>query len=129
MKSKFVVKSVCERWLSAATMTMLLTVIYTLPVVAQQEAWVTKNVDQWTSADIDTVLNSSAWVMNKVVRLPSRTDQAAQTEGADAAQEKDSSLERNTPGTLVDFNFILRLRSALPIRIALMRQLQLDSDY
>lgn len=90
----------------------------------------TKNIDQWTKTDIDTVLNRSAWVKVQEVRLLFQADRTKMTGSGDTPQEiEDNRIVHGSTDTPVDFLFTLRLRSALPIRLALIRQLQIESNY
>ena len=109
----------------ALAILMLLISVSSRTVAAQQAAWMNKNIEQWTTDDIYTILNSSPWVIRKTVRLAVKSDKTNETGGL--AQTVNNSIANSTPA--VDFIYTLRLRSALPIRLALMRQLQIDSDY
>jgi hypothetical protein len=96
----------------------------------QSDAWMTKNIDQWDKLDVETVLNKSAWVKKQEVRIPFQ-GQVSAVAGAGTTAE-DIDARRTTLGGAhipVDFEFTLRLRSALPIRMALVRQSQLDANY
>lgn len=85
---------------------------------------------QWSRSEAETVLNESAWTQRSEVRI--RFDKETQVaagsysgvSGAAAAQSQ-TEVTSQTP---VDFIFTLRLRSALPIRQALVRLRQLQSD-
>lgn len=112
--------------LLALAITLLLICVSSCTVTAQQAAWVTKNIDQWTTDDIYTILNGSPWVMTKTVRLAIQAGKTNET--ASTPQTLGNSIASNSVPA-VDFIYTLRLRSALPIRLALMRQLQIDSDY
>jgi len=67
--------------------------------------WVAKDWTQWTSDDCGQVLNDSPWALKNLVYLPSAG-----------------------PGSAYRLT-IVQLRSALPIRQALLRQLQLQKRY
>ncbi|HVF88672.1 MAG TPA: hypothetical protein VNH22_01320 [Blastocatellia bacterium] len=71
-----------------------------------QEVWAGKPYSQWTKGDTSAVLSQSPWVKTQEIRL---------TQG-----------RANAPR---DSKITLRLRSALPIRQALVRQKQLDAKY
>jgi hypothetical protein len=67
--------------------------------------WVEKDWTQWTPADCLYVLNGSPWILQTLENLPSY-------------------------GPLRDYKMsIVQLRSALPIRQALLRQIQLQKHY
>jgi hypothetical protein len=101
-----------------------------LRTVAQQENWKTKNVDQWTEADIDIVLNKSDWVATQEVRLLFDSNATKLSGSGDTPQEiENNRITHGATDTPVDFEFKLRLRSALPIRLALVRQSQIKANY
>lgn len=110
----------------ALSILLLLIVATSSTATAQQAAWTTKNIDQWTTDDIYTILNNSAWVIRKTVRLTIQADKMGETGGA-AQTVNDRTADSGASS--VDFIYTLRLRSALPIRLALLRQLQIDADY
>jgi hypothetical protein len=67
--------------------------------------WVTKDWTRWTADDCLYVLNGSPWVLQTIENLPSS-------------------------GPLSDYRMsLVQLRSALPIRQALLRQIQLEKHY
>lgn len=70
-----------------------------------QENWNKKPFTEWSKADTEKVLNDSPWARTQEVR----------------------SVYGLGPPT--DFKFTLRLRSALPVREALVRHKQLEAKY
>jgi hypothetical protein len=90
--------------------------------------WVKKDWKQWTAADCKKLLESSPWAVRKMIenennvsRLPSAGNQGtgAQASTADTAQNKDTG----------ELNYVVQIRSAAPIREALVRQQQIDKQY
>src|SRR5918911_999705 len=72
--------------------------------VAQQEDWKTKNVDQWTEAEIDTVLNKSAWVGTQEVRLLFDSNATKLSGSGDTPQEiENNRITHGATDTPVDF--------------------------
>ncbi|HEX8847184.1 MAG TPA: hypothetical protein VF791_21245 [Pyrinomonadaceae bacterium] len=99
-------------------------------VAAQQDDWRAKNIDQWTKADIESVLNNSAWVKRQEVRVRFRGELRAVAGAGNSAETIEARREVLSGGNApIDFEFTLRLRSALPIRLALVRQAQLNANY
>lgn len=111
---------------------MLLMLLMLAAAAGQQksDAWMTKNIEQWTSVDVDTVLNRSAWVKKQEVRIP-LPGEVTSVAGAGVTAEDIKARRTELGGARipVDFEFTLRLRSALPIRMALVRQSQLEANY
>src|ERR1051326_178015 len=89
-----------------------------------------KPFTQWSRSEAEAVLNDSAWAARSEVRIKfdKETQVAAGSysgvSGAAAAQ----SQTQVTSEAPVDFIFTLRLRSAFPVRQALVRLRQLQSD-
>jgi hypothetical protein len=90
--------------------------------------WVKKDWKQWTANDCKKLLEDSPWSHRKLVenegninRLPSAGNQGtgAQAATADTAQNKDTG----------ELNYVVQIRSAAPIREALIRQQQIDKQY
>lgn len=78
--------------------------------VRPSDFWITKDWNQWSKGDCDNLLLESPW--SHVWRYQ------AQPSGA------------GVPHTTTDqLNFSVQLRSALPVREAMVRQLQLDQKY
>src|SRR6266481_9481744 len=95
-----------------------------------QSVWTVKPFTQWSRSDAENVLNDSPWSSHQEVRM--RFDKEKQTaagsySGVSSASAAQSQMEvsRDLP---VDFIFTLRLRSALPVRQALVRLRQLQHD-
>jgi len=95
-----------------------------------QSVWTGKPFTQWSRSDAETVLNDSPWSSRQEVRM--QFDKEKQTaagsySGVSSASAANSQTEvmSDLP---VDFIFTLRLRSALPVRQALVRLKQLESD-
>jgi hypothetical protein len=90
--------------------------------------WVKKDWKQWTAADCKKLLEDSPWSHRKLIqnegninRLPSAGNQGigAQPSTVDTAQNKDTG----------ELNYIVQIRSAAPIREALIREQQIDKQY
>ncbi len=72
---------------------------------ANNKVWLSKPFNQWTKSEADQVLNNSPWAKTQEVRNSYRVD------------------------SVIDFKFTLRLRSALPVRQALVRLKQIEAKY
>lgn len=95
------------RVLRRAAWAAALVLWWCLSAAAQEKGvWATKPWQEWTKKDVEQVLNDSPWVKSQKVLVPVG--------------------RANAPN---DFTFILRLRSALPMRQAIVRQRQLDAKY
>jgi hypothetical protein len=113
------------------TLVPLLMAMAGLTVIAWgQEAWTKKPFMEWSRSEAEKIMNDSPWASQQEVRL--RFDKEAQKaagsySGVSAASAAQSQTEvsRDLP---VDFVFTLRLRSAVPLRQALVRLRQLQTD-
>jgi hypothetical protein len=90
--------------------------------------WVKKDWKTWTAADCKKLLEDSPWAHRKMVenetnvsRLPSA---GAQGTGA-AASQADTAQNKDTG----EINYVVQMRSAAPIREALIRMAQIDRQY
>ncbi|MDX6306706.1 MAG: hypothetical protein QOI77_3675 [Blastocatellia bacterium] len=108
--------------------------VFSLSIAASaayaQSVWTSKPFTQWSRSDAETVLNDSPWSSNQEVRMQFEKEKqtaAGSYSGVSSASAASSQTEvmSDLP---VDFIFTLRLRSALPVRQALVRLKQLESD-
>ena len=95
-----------------------------------QSVWTAKPFTQWSRSDAESVLNESPLSSHQEVRMQfdkERQTAAGSYSGVSSASAAASQTEvmSDLP---VDFVFTLRLRSALPVRQALVRLKQLESD-
>ncbi len=95
-----------------------------------QSVWTVKPFTQWSRSDAEDVLNNSPWSSQQEVRMQLEKEKqtaAGSYSGVSSAAAAGSQTEvmSDLP---VDFIFTLRLRSALPVRQALVRLKQLESD-
>ena len=99
-------------------------------LVLGQTYSVDNSYKKWSKRDVDRVLNESPWVSVQEVRIR-REGQAQRIAGAPPSLTRDETNSVASGGSdiPVDFIFTLRLRSASPIREALVRQKQLDAKY
>lgn len=89
---------------------------------AAEDFWVKKDWKKWTSSDCKKLLESSPWAVRKLVENESnvnRLPSAANGANADTALNKDAG----------EVNYIVQVRSAAPIRHALIREQQLERQY
>ena len=112
--------------------------MYPIHVVGQDD-WARKHFSQWDRKDVNRVLDGSPWVVKQEVRLKfaNQLQVAAGAPSTNVGNIGGPTLVRTDQNTValgaaqapVDFVFTLRLRSGLPIRAALLRAKQLDSNY
>jgi len=84
--------------------------------IAWGQAWEKKPYQQWSKAEVEKVLNDSPWARQHIQRS---------SRGGNSGNS--SSEARRAPD--LDFTITARLRSALPIRQALVRQMQIQARY
>ena len=89
-----------------------------------------KPFTQWSRSEAEAILNNPPWAIRNEVRI--RFDKETQVAAGSysgvssgAASQSQTEVTSQAP---VDFIFTLRLRSALPVRQALVRLRQLESD-
>ena len=89
-----------------------------------------KPFTQWSRSETEAILNDSAWVVRNEVRIKfdKETQVAAGSYSGVSSAAAAQAQTEVTSQVPVDFIFTLRLRSALPVRQALVRLRQLQSD-
>jgi hypothetical protein len=110
----------------------VIAVLWAAGVVICQDAFPAKPFVEWTRADAEKLLDSSAWAINQElrVRYAQQMQSVAGASGGNSEAERDRGrTELGGANAPVDFTFKLRLRSALPIREALVRLKQIDAKY
>jgi len=98
--------------------------------VCAQEKLPSKPFTQWSKVEAERVLNDSAWAARQELRIKfdkERQSAAGSYSGVSAASAAQASTEVSSQ-VPVDFVFTLRLRSALPVRQALVRLRTLETD-
>ena len=95
-----------------------------------QTSEIDSNYTRWSKTQAEKVLNDSPWVSTHEVRIK-KEGQAQRVAGAPPSLIRDETNSVASGGTdfPLDFIFTLRLRSAMPIREALVRLKQLDAKY
>lgn len=98
--------------------------------IVAQEGWTSKPYTKWSRSDAEAVLNNSPWAARQEVRIKfdKETQVAAGSYSGVSAAAAAQSQTEVTSQMPVDFIFTLRLRSALPVRQAMVRLRQLQSD-
>src|SRR5260370_4294171 len=89
-----------------------------------------KPFPEWSKREAEAILNNSPWARQQEVRIKfdKETQKAAGSYSgvsSAAAAQSETEVSSQVP---VDFVFTLRLRSALPVRQAMVRLRQLQSD-
>ncbi len=99
-------------------------------LVSAQTNVIDSNYKKWSKLEAEKVLNDSPWVSTQEVRIK-KEGQAQRVAGAPPSLIRDETNSVASGGTdfPVDFIFTLRLRSAMPIREALVRLKQLEAKY
>jgi hypothetical protein len=110
-----------------ALMTILLWAGLTGSGLAQDE-WLKKPFAQWSKADVQKLLNDSPWARTQEARLDFGSE-VRRVAGAPTTSSGHQSTEMGGANIAVDYRVTLRLRSALPIRQALVRLKQIEAKY
>src|SRR5437868_6655504 len=89
-----------------------------------------KAFTQWSRSEAEAILNNSPWAIRNEVRIKfdKETQVAAGSYSGVSSAAAAQSQTEVTSQVPIDFIFTLRLRSALPVRQALVRLRQLESD-
>lgn len=103
-------------------------------VVAQGD-WAKKSYQEWSKKEAEDILNKSAWTATQEVRIKYAGQAQAVAGAPNAVGETTGGRIANDENTAtlgganapVDFVFTLRLRSALPVRQAVVRLKQLEA--
>jgi hypothetical protein len=89
-----------------------------------------KPFKQWSKGEAEKVLNDSAWAAHQEVRIQfdKEVQKAAGSYSGVSAATASQSQTEVSHDVAVDFTFTMRLRSALPVRQAIVRLRQLQTD-
>jgi hypothetical protein len=107
--------------------TILLSICLSSAVLAQDEL-MKKSFSQWTKNEANKILNDSNWAVTQEARIDFGT-QVRKIAGAPTSDEGHLAAEMNGANIPVDYRVTLRLRSAQPVRQALVRLKQLEAKY
>ena len=83
---------------------------------------------KWTKADVIKLLSDSPWARTQTERVM-RRGQVRSIAGQNEAATGDRTGQLTSAEDAYDYTFTMRLRSALPVRQAIVRLVQLDSNY
>jgi hypothetical protein len=95
---------------------------------AAQDASPNRPVAGWSKAEVERFLNDSPWARSQTVKIHGERRRQA-VAGAPMSEAGTVRAEVGSAEAPVDFTFTLRLRSARPVREALLRQRQLAAGY
>lgn len=110
-----------------------------LPILAAataQDQWLDKPYQEWSKREVTRLLNDSPWAKTQAIRV-ARGRQvrsvagrvSAETPGSTGPTTADRQASLGGAEDAADYRFTIRLRSALPIRQAIVRLVQLESNY
>ncbi len=100
----------------------------TFVVSFAQSDWGRKPFSEWTKSEAEAVLNDSPWAVHQELRIKfaQETQTAAGSYSGVSSSAAAQSVTQVNSQIPIDFIFTLRLRSALPIRQALVKLRQLQ---
>ncbi len=103
-------------------------------LVLAQDSILSRPFDQWTKEDAKRILSDSPWAIMQEVRIKYAGESRPVAGGPQPLSGTSNRTEQNTINSAgaeppVDFQFTLRLRSAMPIRQALVRLKQIEAKY
>jgi hypothetical protein len=104
-----------------------LVLLAVLPQKAQED-FLNRPFQQWTKAEVTRLLNDSAWARTQEVRVRPRR-QMRSVAGQTESESVDRHAALGGAAEARDYKFTIRLRSALPIRQAIARLVQLEAKY
>jgi hypothetical protein len=109
------------------SITLSVSICLSSAVLAQDEL-IKKPFVQWTKNEANKMLNDSNWAVTQEARIDFGT-QVRKIAGGPTSESGHLAAEMNGANIPVDYRVTLRLRSALPVRQALVRLKQLEAKY
>jgi len=110
----------------------LIFILFLSVAAAAQDFWMTKSFIRWDKNEIEKMLGDSPWAQSQKVRvqIEGRTNAAAGSVvgNVSIAPTITTTVSNTTTAPSIDYTFTLRLRSAVPIRQALIRKNQLGKQ-
>jgi hypothetical protein len=106
----------------------LITILFLAAAGWAQDEWAKKPFEQWSKAEAQKVLNDSPWAVTQEARIDFGTE-VRKVAGGPVTSSGQTAAEMGGANVAVDYRVTLRLRSALPIRQALVRLKQLEAKY
>jgi hypothetical protein len=96
--------------------------------VRADDFWAKKNWKDWSASDCKKLLEDSPWAHRKLIQNESNVSRlpSAGTAGVGAAPSQADTAQNKDTG---EVNYVIQMRSAAPIREALIRQAQLEKQY
>ena len=106
---------------------LFLFLIFTFTTLAlhAQELW-QKPASEWSKEDVEKILNKSPWSISQELRI---RYQGGLRSVAGSGNIIFGDLVESGTEPPTDFTFTLRLRSGTPIRLALVRQKEIEEDF
>ncbi|HEX8495469.1 MAG TPA: hypothetical protein VF658_21840 [Pyrinomonadaceae bacterium] len=103
-------------------------------VAAAQEKEADSDYRQWTKADVIKLLSDSPWAKTQTQRVMRRGQVRsiagqAESDGSQGGPAMSRTGQLSSVEDAYDYTFTMRLRSAQPVRQAIVRLVQLDSNY
>jgi len=111
-------------YLTAAFMTLL-----ACPPQAAQGDFLSEPFSAWTKAEVTRLLNDSPWAKTQEVKVRPRRQVRSVAGQVESTSTADRQAALGGAEDARDYRFTIRLRSALPIRQAIARLVQLDAKY
>lgn len=123
LKANRLTKSSLRMW------TVLIAISYAVRIDAQ-EPWLKKPFPEWSKGEAEAVINNSPWAKQQELRIKfdKETQKAAGAYSGVSSAAAAQSQTEVTSQMPVDFMFTLRLRSALPVRQALVRLKAIETN-
>lgn len=105
-----------------------------LPLARAQDPVLARPIEQWKKQDAKKILTDSPWAIMQEVRIKYAGESRPVAGGPNPTSGATNRTEQNTISSggaeaPVDFQFTLRLRSAMPVRQALVRLKQIEAGY
>lgn len=110
---------------------ILLGFILVLCGVASGQSVLDKPFNQWSKSEANKILNDSPWVKTREIRVAVKQGKrhVAGMTASSVEEQRANKAELGGANAPVDFKVTLRLRSALPVRQALVRLRQIEAKY
>ncbi len=111
-------------YLTAAFITLL-----ACPPQAAQGDFLNEPFSTWTKAEVTRLLNDSPWAKTQEVKVRPRRQVRSVAGQVETTSTADRQAALGGAEDARDYRFTIRLRSAMPIRQAIARLVQLDAKY